>query len=178
MMHTIAKTNERHCEFDMLATLRLGKLGQQQRQLDVLKRREHRNEVVHLEDKADVTRAPGCELASREVRDLVACNSNGSCAGQIDATKKIQQGAFAGSAWPHEGDELAGRHVQIQTLKNMDRFTTALISLIEPTDLYEQFFTLFSCHLCSPTSSIQLVARHAMLHRHAVPVGRRRSIRR
>jgi len=43
-----------------------------QRQLDVLKRGEHRHQVVELEDEADIGRAPGREIGIGEARDVDA----------------------------------------------------------------------------------------------------------
>ena len=62
----------RRCErgHDVLAALRLRELRQQQRQLDVLERRQHRDQVVELEDEPDVPRAPRGERALGQAADL------------------------------------------------------------------------------------------------------------
>ena len=44
--------------------------GEQQRQLDVVERRQHRHQVVELEDEADVRGAPRGEFARRESRAM------------------------------------------------------------------------------------------------------------
>jgi len=51
VMHTIGQIDDGERGFDVLAAIGFRELGQQQRKLHVLKRREHRDEVVHLENK-------------------------------------------------------------------------------------------------------------------------------
>ena len=53
---------------------RLRQLGQQQRQLDVALGGEHRQQVVELEDEADVLRAPARQLAARQRADVRAAD--------------------------------------------------------------------------------------------------------
>ena len=54
----------------VVAALLLREAREQQRQLDVLERRQHGNEVVQLEDEPDVPRAPRRERAFRQPADL------------------------------------------------------------------------------------------------------------
>ena len=63
-MHTIGQIDNGKRGFDVLAAIGFRELGQQQRKLDVLKRREHRNEVVHLKNKTDVAGTPLGEFAA------------------------------------------------------------------------------------------------------------------
>ena len=49
---------------------RRGKAGEQERQLHVLERRQHRHQVVELKDEADVPRPPVGELRFVERRDV------------------------------------------------------------------------------------------------------------
>ncbi len=51
-----------------LLALGLRQVGEQQRQLDVALGGQHRQQVVELEDEADVVRAPARELAAAERR--------------------------------------------------------------------------------------------------------------
>jgi hypothetical protein len=106
-------------------------LGQQQRQFHVLKRREHGNEVVHLEDESDVAGAPGRELGSRHVRDLIAGNGDAARGRQIDAAQQVEQRSLAGAAWAHESDKVAGVHVEVEPLQDMDLLAAALVFLVQ-----------------------------------------------
>ena len=79
MIHALGEADDAERGFNVLAPLGFGELGEEQRQLDVLKGREHGDEVVHLEDEADVACAPLGELTGGHVRDFVA--SDGDAAG-------------------------------------------------------------------------------------------------
>src|SRR5712671_2973063 len=59
---------------DILAALRGGEPGQEQRQLDVAFGAEHRHQVVELEHEADVVCAPVRELAAGELVDAAAAD--------------------------------------------------------------------------------------------------------
>ena len=59
---------------DALAPLGLRQLGQQQRQLDVSRRGQHRQQVVELEDEADVARPPPRQLAAGQLVDAIAAD--------------------------------------------------------------------------------------------------------
>ena len=65
VVHAVGQANDGKRGLDVRAALGLGEFGEQKRQLDVLKRGEHGNEVVHLEDEADVAGAPFGEIAGR-----------------------------------------------------------------------------------------------------------------
>ncbi len=71
-----ARPDDTERRFDMLAPFRFRQLGENQRQLDVLKRGEHGDQVVHLEDEAHVPRAPLRQLAAGHVGDLIAVDRN------------------------------------------------------------------------------------------------------
>src|SRR5580704_956013 len=58
VVHAIGEADDGESGFNVLAALGLGELGEQEWEFDVLKRVQDGNEVVHLENEADVTRAP------------------------------------------------------------------------------------------------------------------------
>src|SRR5438874_241147 len=91
----------------VLAALFLGERGQQQRQLDVLERRQHGNQVVELKDEADVARAPRGQRAFREAADLGAADANRAARGTIDAGQQVEQRRLARSRRPHQPEEIA-----------------------------------------------------------------------
>src|ERR1700726_3967059 len=96
VVHAFREADDAERGFDVLTALGLGELGEQQRQLNVLKRGEYGNEVVHLKDEADVARPPLRELISRHVRDFVARYGNTAVRGDIEAAEQIQQRSLAG----------------------------------------------------------------------------------
>ena len=95
-------TCSRRCFFD--------RLREQQRQLDVLERGEHRNQVVELEDEADVPRAPRRERALGQPADVGVADANRAARRPIDAGQQVQQRRLARAGRPHQPEEVALGH--------------------------------------------------------------------
>ena len=74
-----------------LFPLRFRELREEQGQLDVLKGGENRDQVVHLEDEANVAGAPRGELPRRHMRDLVAVHIHRTRRRRVETTEKVQQ---------------------------------------------------------------------------------------
>src|SRR5215470_10439360 len=91
MVHTVSQSDNVQRCLDVLAPFRLGELGEQQRQLDILKRGKNRNQVVHLKDEAYVPGPPLRERAARHVGDFVSVHGDGASGRNIQAAKQIQQ---------------------------------------------------------------------------------------
>ena len=116
---------------DVLAPLGARERRQEQRQLDVAVRGEHRDQVVGLEHEADVARAPRRELAARHRGDLVARHGHGAGRRDVQPAQEVQQRRLARAARAHERDELAGVHVQVQALEDVDLLAAAPVALVE-----------------------------------------------
>src|SRR5260370_24667336 len=74
MVHAVGKPYDTESGVHMLAALRGGKLGQQQWKLDVLKRGERGNKLVHVEKETHVAGGPVRELAAGHVDYFVGVN--------------------------------------------------------------------------------------------------------
>ena len=70
---------------------------QEQRQFHVAFRGEHGQQVVKLEDKADVPRAPGREFAVGEFIDVLARDAHAAARWAVQPADQIQQRAFSGA---------------------------------------------------------------------------------
>src|SRR3984893_16227761 len=92
-------------------------------------------EVVHLEDEADVTCPPCGEIAGGHVGDVVAGYGDAAARWHIQATEQIEQGGFAGAAWPHEGDKFSLADVEIESLQDVNLLATATIRLVQVANL-------------------------------------------
>src|SRR5580704_13486478 len=119
VIHAVAETYDSESSFHVLTPLGFRELGEEQRQLHVLKRREHGDQVVHLKNKSDVASAPFGELAAGHVGDFVAGDSDAAAGRHVQAAQKIQERGFAGATGTHEGDELAFVDVEIQALQDV-----------------------------------------------------------
>src|SRR5260370_26777246 len=136
-MHAVGQIDDAQCGFHVLATLRLREFGQQQRQLDVLKRSEHWNEVVHLENKTNMAGAPLRQLTAGQVRNFVAVDGDAAGRGNIETAKQIEQRGFAGAAGAYERDKVALVHVEIQSLQHLNLLTAAAVGLVQTANADE-----------------------------------------
>src|SRR5215831_13818790 len=124
MRRPIGKRDDLERSFDVAPPLCLAELGEQQRQLHVLCRRQHRHEIVELKNEADVSSAIARKLALREPVDPLSGDVDFSGIDVIDSAKQIEQGRLAGSGWTHHGDEIAGGNRQIEIVEDRDRLPT------------------------------------------------------
>src|SRR5712664_942335 len=146
VIHAVGEIDDTESGFHVFAPLRLRELGQQQRKLDVLKRREHGNQVVHLKNKADMARSPVREFAPRHVRDFVTVNSNAAGGGYVETTEKIEQRGLAGAAGTHESDKVTLVHIEIETLEDLNIFASSAVGLVQPANSHEAGRTAVSIH--------------------------------
>ena len=85
----IGKVHQLERDVDAPFALRFGEWRQEQRQLDVLRRRQHGHQVVELEDEPDVARPPRGAGALAHPADLLAGHSNRSGRGLIDSGDEV-----------------------------------------------------------------------------------------
>ena len=62
--------------------------------LDVLRGRQYRDQVVHLEDEADVTGPPLGELGPRHVGNLITVDGHLPGGGHIETAEQVEQGGL------------------------------------------------------------------------------------
>ena len=109
--------------------LLLRKVAQQQRQLDVLNRIQHRNQVVELEDESDVPAAPLGQLAFRQRCEVSSGHNHLARRRAVDAGDQVQQRGLARARRPHQRQELALRHFEAQAVEHRDLLAIAVIDL-------------------------------------------------
>ena len=92
----------------VIAPLLLRQTRQQERQLDVLERGEHRDQVVELKDEPDVARAPRRRAPASD-RPLISVPPMRiePLRRTIDAREQIQQRRLARSGRSHQAEEVA-----------------------------------------------------------------------
>src|ERR1019366_3341968 len=87
------------------------------------------------------------------VRDFVAGHGDASPRGNVESAEQVQQCGLAGSAGPHEGDEIALVNVEIQPLQYVDFFAPTAICLVQPAhlNLTVRFSSAVQLnHVCAP----------------------------
>ena len=126
----VRETDDGERHLNALPPIGLRQFGEEQRQLDVAGRGEHRQQVVELKHEADVARPPRRELAARHLVDAVAGDGDGSFARRVETADQIQQRRLARPGWPHQRQEVSRRNVEVDTLENIDAFPAAVIDLV------------------------------------------------
>src|SRR4051812_2267057 len=74
---------------------------------DVLLRGEGGEELIGLEDEADLTAAEERHLVFAEVGDVFTVEDDLAGGRGIEAGEEAEEGAFAATRWPHDGGKLA-----------------------------------------------------------------------
>ena len=118
VLHAVAEADELERRLHALAALAAAELREQQRQLDVALGREHRQQVVHLEDEADVSarHLPSAPLDSRSICDAV--DFDAARRRPIEAADEVQQRRLARARRAHERDEIAARQIEVELLEH------------------------------------------------------------
>src|SRR5260370_3311401 len=128
MIHTIREADDGQRGFDMVATLRLIEISQQQWQLDILERGQHRNQVVELKDEPDMTRAPARQVTLFHSGNFLATDRDSPGRGMVDTGDQVQHRGLARSRGPHYRDEAPGRNLHGDIVKRADFELVALVN--------------------------------------------------
>src|SRR5262249_21935910 len=126
----IAEAHQLERRLRPLPTLTAAHAVEQERQLDVLERREHRNEVVELENEADVALAPLRQRAVAEARGVGAVHAHLAAARLVEAADQIEQRGLAASRGAHERHVFAFRDREREPGENRDLLAVALVLLV------------------------------------------------
>ena len=85
----------------------------------VLKRGELGQEVVELEDEADVAVAEVREAAVVEGEDVDAGNLQAAGGGPVEGAEDVEEGALADAGGPGDAQGLAGEDLQVDALEHL-----------------------------------------------------------
>ena len=129
MLGTLGEADHFQRQEGALASLALAHVLQQQRQFDVLERRQHRHQIVELEDEADVARAPVGEFGFVELADILAGDDQLAGIGAVDAGDQVEQRALARPRRPHQREELALADVETDAAEDGDLLLSAPVGL-------------------------------------------------
>src|SRR5690606_20269110 len=121
-----------------LAPLALRELRQQQRQLDVALGRQHREQVVQLEDEPDMARPPLRQRRTAQTVYRRTRHLDGAVARRIEPAKQVEQRRLARPRRSHQREEVAAWNVEIDALQHVDPFTAPRVVLAEIPDTDER----------------------------------------
>ena len=119
-----------------LAPLVLAELGEQQRQLDVLARGEHRDQVEELEHEADVLGAEARELVLGQlVQHAARDRRRWPSFGAVESREQVEQRRFAGARRTHQRHEPPALDAQRDVLERVHLVGAAAVDPRDVLDL-------------------------------------------
>src|ERR1019366_74255 len=130
----IAETDQLERYLGIAPALRGRKPRQQQRQFDVLARRQHGQQVVELKHEADMCCAPSGQCALRQTVDALLADHDAALGGRIQAADQVQQGGFTRARGSHERQEIARLDVEIHVVQDLDPLLAALVDFAQLSD--------------------------------------------
>src|SRR5260370_3407834 len=108
--------------------------GVDQGHLDVVHRARSRNQVVGLEDKADLSIANPGQLVIRQVGDVVAVENVAAGGRLVEAADQVHQRALPRTRRAHDGDELAFRDMQRNAFEGGYLHLAGAVDLADPLE--------------------------------------------
>ena len=133
-MHPVAEANDAQGGLHALLPLIAAETREQQRQLHVFKRRQHRDEIEGLKNKADVLIPPVGKLRLVELRHVHPLHETFAARGPVNARDDVQQSGFAGTRRPHQREKLARRDVEGELVERSDLDFSLRINLRQAAD--------------------------------------------
>ena len=124
----------------VLPPLPPGESGQVEGQLDVLDRLQHRDEVVELEDEADIIGAPMGELGLRKGGDVHIAHPDRPAVRLVDPGQEIQEGRLPGTGRPHQRQEFPFGDVEGDIVQDRDVEALPVVGLGDVPDFYDGWF--------------------------------------
>src|SRR3972149_11715816 len=95
-------------------------MGEEERQLDVARRAQDREEVIELEDESHMPRSPGGEPSFRQSIDTLTIDGDLSLVRAVEPSDQIQERALARARGAHERQEVPFRNLQIEPFQDVD----------------------------------------------------------
>lgn len=102
------------------------------RDLDVLERREIRDQVIELEHKAHVVSAVGGELGFIKGRDLLPVDGHAAVGEAVHPAQNVQEGGLPGAGFPDDHADLAPLDVKARVMQRRHGHFSRLIDLPHP----------------------------------------------
>src|SRR5437867_113445 len=105
MCQPIVETDNTQREPHALVSLALGQPREEQWELDVLIRRQHRQKVELLEDEPDVPRPPRSELPRGHRAHLGVGDAYRAAGRLVQSSDEVEQRGLPRTGWPHQREE-------------------------------------------------------------------------
>ena len=112
-------------------------LGDHQRREHVFQRGQLGQEVIELEDHAEMAVPQGVAAGGGEIVDPPAAVMDFALVGRIEGTQQVQQGALAGAALADDGQELPLPHAEAHAAQHghLDRSLAVALVQVDGAEL-------------------------------------------
>jgi len=135
VIHPVREVHHAKGRLHVFAALRAAQARELQGQLHVLEGREHRDQVVELEDEPHVGGPPAGQLRLVEGRDVDAADDDRAAVDLVDPGDEIEQRALARARGAHQREELAFADVEVDVPQNGNDVAAALVGLADVSHL-------------------------------------------
>jgi len=105
--------------------------AEEEGQADILDGVIGRQEVVGLEDIADVVAAEVCELSRAEAGEVDAGDGDLAAAGAVESADHVEEGPLTRARRPHDRDELAAADVEVDALERPEHLVAGDVALLD-----------------------------------------------
>ena len=145
MLHAVGKTHPvQGLQGQVVAVVRPDALVNQG-QLHVLQHRQGLNQVVLLEDEADLLVADAAELRVRQLPDVGAVQEVVPPCGDVQAAQDVHHGGLAGAGLAHDGHEFPPLYGEGNPVQGPDLAFKTLAVDLEDVLQFNQI-----CHISNP----------------------------
>jgi hypothetical protein len=110
---------------------RISPTGEEEGEKDIFLHREGGEEVEKLEDKADLELAEGGELVVVEGVKGMALEIDLAGGGSVEGAENVEEGAFAATAGPSDGNDLAREDLQADGAEGIHFGIAGLVGFME-----------------------------------------------
>src|SRR5512143_26522 len=138
VVRAIRQAHDRERELDLLFPASPVHVREKEGKLDVLERREDGNEIVELEDEADVRASPFRERALAHRRDLPVADDDPARGGAVDARDEVQERGLARARGTHERHEIPLVDRERQVVEHGEDLGVARVLFHERVDADER----------------------------------------
>ncbi len=98
---------------------------------NIFERVELREEMVCLEDKADLLGAKARESVTGDASEVLTANNNFSGIGDVQPAKQVEKSAFPRARGPSEGDKFSSVYLECDTAQDLDIAAAESIALAQ-----------------------------------------------
>ena len=112
MPGAIAQPDQLQDTIDLGAPFFFIQPGEEERQFDILKCGQNRNQIKGLKNESDRLVAPISQFGLTQLGHVHPLHAALTAGRPIHPGNDVQQGRFARAAWPHQRQEFSGRDVQ------------------------------------------------------------------